>query len=770
MADEPAGRTSLGVLHEILNNLGDSNTYLTVVDALEALLNVLGEGGIGEAVSDWLAAHPEATTTVQNGSITLLKLANDVKSAIDGKAASSDLQALADNLATLAQTVAEKADASDLDDKADIDGYYSQLTAGLAENLIGRGDAVPAEYLYRTARGTADIEDGIATIDCIKGNTLAWNQLVVNDLSTWVNPAFATKSVEGDVIKATVTSVDGSASFGPGTPSITTARNNHVLLAGLDMRVTSSASSVHAHFLYAAVSTGNIDATVPTGGWQHVKLIARVASENNFAYAIYYDWDKNLAIGDTVEVKNFQLFDLTLMFGAGNEPSTVEEFEAMFPLPYYPYSAPKLLPVDIRGVETVGFNQWDGAFKEGNQYFNYVTGEFDTGGGWACTDKIPAFPDTVYYVRADLATGSTPSLIVGCWDAGDNYLGSIRYNAFNGMTNATKPNTAYIRAEWTNPPAVTNVCINLSWSGYRNGEYEEHWSAERPIDTSRFFPTGMKKAGDKADALYADHYDTVVGAVDLGTLTWTYSDTYAVFMSSAISDISTGAVNNLKCSRYEPSPIQTSASPDKTIYIRILGTTGTGVGVKDSDYTDAAAFKAAMSGVILYYELATPTTTEIDPPLNLSYKVSDFGTERIMVDETADAPQTAPVPMEVEYGINAIDTIRRLPTEYQSHKSMGQLTAALESSLGIDITETWDEDDQRYEYEISDFELADDTFACIAAPDGPIATANHAVGTYLIMGGKLYKVTTAIATGDTIAVGTNVTQTTVMDELIALTA
>lgn len=104
MADEPAGRTSLGVLHEILNNLGDSNTYLTVVDALEALLNVLGSGGIGQAVSDWLEAHPETTTTVQNGSITLLKLANDVKSAIDGKAASSDLQALASNLEALAQT------------------------------------------------------------------------------------------------------------------------------------------------------------------------------------------------------------------------------------------------------------------------------------------------------------------------------------------------------------------------------------------------------------------------------------------------------------------------------------------------------------------------------------------------------------------------------------------------------------------------------------------------------------------------------------------
>jgi hypothetical protein len=34
-----------------------------------------------------------------------------------------------------------------------------------------------------------------------------------------------------------------------------------------------------------------------------------------------------------------QLFDLTAMFGAGNEPATVAEFEALFPDAYYPYDA-----------------------------------------------------------------------------------------------------------------------------------------------------------------------------------------------------------------------------------------------------------------------------------------------------------------------------------------------------------------------------------------------------------------------------------------------
>lgn len=41
---------------------------------------------VATAVDEWLTEHPEATTTVQDGSITLPKLANDVRAEIDTKA------------------------------------------------------------------------------------------------------------------------------------------------------------------------------------------------------------------------------------------------------------------------------------------------------------------------------------------------------------------------------------------------------------------------------------------------------------------------------------------------------------------------------------------------------------------------------------------------------------------------------------------------------------------------------------------------------------
>ena len=56
----------------------------------------------------------------------------------------------------------------------------------------------------------------------------------------------------------------------------------------------------------------------------------------------------------------------------------------------------------------------------------------------------------------------------------------------------------------------------------------------------------------------------------------------------------------------------------------------------------------------------------------------------------------------------------------------------------------------------------------IAPVEDSTASANHAVGDYLMLGARLYRVTTAIASGERITPGTNVTGTTVMAEIVSL--
>lgn len=56
------------------------------------------------------------------------------------------------------------------------------------------------------------------------------------------------------------------------------------------------------------------------------------------------------SVGDTFIYRNVNLFNLTAMFGAGNEP-TLEEFRAMFPKDYYPYDSGTLRT--IKGLHPI---------------------------------------------------------------------------------------------------------------------------------------------------------------------------------------------------------------------------------------------------------------------------------------------------------------------------------------------------------------------------------------------------------------------------------
>ena len=62
-----------------------------------------------------------------------------------------------------------------LSEKADRNGHYPEFTAGFADNLVGRGEAIPAEFSFR-ASGGKSIEDGTARIKTLKGNAVVWNQ------------------------------------------------------------------------------------------------------------------------------------------------------------------------------------------------------------------------------------------------------------------------------------------------------------------------------------------------------------------------------------------------------------------------------------------------------------------------------------------------------------------------------------------------------------------------------------------------------------------
>jgi hypothetical protein len=141
--------------------------------------------------------------------------------------------------------------------------------------------------------------------------------------------------------------------------------------------------------------------------------------------------------------------------------------------------------------------------------------------------------------------------------------------------------------------------------------------------------------------------------------------------------------------------------------------------VCDPSYTDATAFKAAMSGVQLCYELATPQTIQLTP---------------------------AQIQLLEGYNILTTDG-DTLNLRY---------TGTVASNVQTEIDE----------FEESTRKLAGSLAMIETSP----ATANHAVGSYLMLNNRLCKVTSAIATGEQIIVGSNVQYTTVAEELTAILA
>ena len=77
------------------------------------------------------------------------------------------------------------------------------------------------------------------------------------------------------------------------------------------------------------------------------------------------------------------------------------------------------------------------------------------------------------------------------------------------------------------------------------------------------------------------------------------------------------------------------------------------INIVDSDYTDAATLKAALNGVMLYVELATPDEYELVNPIPNAIMVDENGTERAIGGH-------APFACDSNYSISVKNLLARL--------------------------------------------------------------------------------------------------------------
>ena len=539
----------------------------------------------------------------------------------------------------------------------------------LAKDLTGSIEATPEEFTFRTSAGSKSIRDESAVIRRIKGNTSVWGQLIPSpeNWKPYLSENLST-SVSGGVYRATLRKdfTDGAGRYRLGTrltipptiighkyfvggwvrSSLATPYDNY----GLELRG-------QAYTMYPNVTVANT--------WTYVGRVFTLADlgSNTVAY-LQAPWnyvDNGLA-GNWYEAKNFVLIDLTALYGAGNEPSgvsanatvqaeSIKQFKKLYPESYYPYCEPEVRSMRATGIETIGAN----AFNKDS----VVGGLINADGSVTSNDiysvaKIEVVPYEVYTL-SNVANAANTTYTYALYDSEDRFIsvGEIKNSVTKPVSvsgDVTMPLTARYMRVVVHNDHLDSCCVNLKHSGTLTAEEATYFKEVRMLpDIAKYFPDGMHGIGDVFDEINEENAVKRFGVVDLGTLTWRYDATYKVFYTPERIFAHTGKA---RCAMYEQNNLHPPQMLDKQIALRDYYWRNSAV-IKDLDYTDSASFKAAMSGVLLYYELIEPIVTPVTEPLQWDYKVADFGTEKML----SDLP-SSPFRADIVYQFNAADRIR----------------------------------------------------------------------------------------------------------------
>lgn len=668
-----------------------------------------------------------ASNKASEASASAQSASNAKDDAITAKTDAETARTGAETARTQAQTAktgaetardAVQASADQIDDNTDaIAEIQSNGIVPTARQLLSDKYAVDEEpYKYRASYSGDRMDDEIV------GGSIVWNQFANLNSRTMFGITVSRVSESVLRVAGTISSVD----FGyvDSISSATQFQTTHVYIVWVNG--PSSASS-YLKFHQGSKATPDI-----------------LNSPRIFKYAGGTSGNclETIATGDVDYTFHWNKIDLTQMFGTevadyiynleqANAGAGVAYFRKLFPNDYYEYDAGTLKHVEgVSSHEMVGFNLFDDVLLNDLENLTKTSNGFQgTAANWSKAtaqgtrwDGINYHQNIVYCMSAYIInSGTTTAARFEIYHTDGTVVLSNKVEAGQArrvsVVSDPSKTVDYIKFNYGSnggqPIIINDICINIS-DPSRNGTYEPYVKHSYPLDSSLTL-RGTPKLGDNGLYFDGDRYkaDGTVerryGIVDLGTLPWLYHSETAHFYVTISTSKTTGA--NFLCSKYSYNgTAETSAMANKTTGLYRFSNI---FRVKDTDYTDAATFKAAMSGVYLVYELVTPTT-ETATQYTALQTVDARGTEEYV------STSIVPVGHYTKY----YDDLR---------KKLDGLPWNLDMIAPIET--------------------------------GTTASQAYAVGKYFLLNYQLCKAKTAIASGATFTLNTNYEVTTVADEL-----
>lgn len=340
-----------------------------------------------------------------------------------------------------------------------------------------------------------------------------------------------------------------------------------------------------------------------------------------------------------------QVFDLTKMFGAGNEPSTPEEFEAMFPENYYEYNEGTLMSMPVNEVVEKGKNLFDEKMELG--LINYDVNSENFGKNITSknqlrsTNYIPVEPNAQYFLNSDRAIAFLYDVERKIIKTGSNGYLSM------GKLFTTPSNARYLRFYLTKEYGITYNSDLMLTKGATSA-YSPYHKNTYPI------PQAILDLDGYGDGVSSDVYNYVdwenkqyhkrVGEVDLGTLPWeTYRENVnLLFTTNKLNN----SISKSICSKYVKKTNTSIGKEDKFYYFN-----SSNMVVVDSSYSDVNDFKVGIQGVMLYYNLAEEEIIDISDIIDTTFQEPievEAGGTLTFHNSNGDGYQL-PIPNEEEY-------------------------------------------------------------------------------------------------------------------------
>lgn len=611
--------------------------------------------------------------------------AKTAKTNADSTAA--DRQAVQD-MAT--QVTADKANVADHATQVATDRKAAETAAQKAQSVA---DSLPEDYVTAVAK----IAENTANIASIKLTDKEMKRRVdaLYDIGQGITHQFETdsetayqKTVPTGGKLMSVKNIGGRSIVwnqlykkfgyvGGSTLNCKSIFKSHNYLLRVDYSVSEN-TKVYLYFRAAKYTAGTNRQIVKdiTAGSGKISWITSPLGEHSDGgdfgvFRLVTDSDGNQKL-DTSPFSNYEIFDLTQMFGIGNEPTSVEEFEAMFPNNYYQYNAGEIITADTESVVEQGKNllnaddyyaaykQSDGSYLNNSSDFagiNIPIGNY-IGKTLIATLKatVSSQPTSFFWLARINGTR-----IESSYEKGERVLANTTGIAKLAVTPKTQNDTlAMSFGQGRGDVIVRDIQIELGDTPTAYAPF--HRNVYQIPEVIKALPGYGWSAGTARN--YVDYenkrYVQCVNSVDLGTLTWTAGggiSSRTVFIASSRKicgqklSYNSAIASNILCSKYlaksqnevwsdaAPVGIATNATIDGYVY------------VNDTAYTDATAFKQAMQGVMLYYELETPIVTDISSliPDDFLRNIEVEAKGSVTFKNSNGDDYRIPVPSEEEY-------------------------------------------------------------------------------------------------------------------------